>query len=86
MERARVSWTDERLDDLNRRVDAGFTRVDADLRSINERMDEGFRAVNSRIDALGTQLAASQRTMIQMLGGVIGVSVITLITVLASGA
>ncbi|MGI8462389.1 MAG: hypothetical protein ACR2OC_12300 [Solirubrobacterales bacterium] len=30
----RIAWTDERLDDLSRRVDAGFTRIDADLREL----------------------------------------------------
>jgi len=29
MESMRESWTDERLDDLNHKVDAGFDRVDA---------------------------------------------------------
>ena len=28
----RVAWTDERLDDLARRVDVGFDRVDRDIR------------------------------------------------------
>jgi hypothetical protein len=32
VERARATWTDERLDDLARRVDDGFNRVDAELR------------------------------------------------------
>ncbi len=27
-------WSDERMDDLNRRVENGFNRVDADLREI----------------------------------------------------
>jgi hypothetical protein len=35
----RHNWTDERLDDLSRRVDAGFTRVDADLRGLDARLD-----------------------------------------------
>jgi hypothetical protein len=30
----RVSWTDERLDDLSRRMDAGFDRVDRDMREL----------------------------------------------------
>lgn len=29
MERARTTWTDERLDGLSRRVDDGFNRVDS---------------------------------------------------------
>jgi hypothetical protein len=39
MESMRQSWTDERLDDLNTRVDDGFRRVDADLRELNARFD-----------------------------------------------
>lgn len=39
MERARATWTDERLDDLARRMDDGFNRVDADLRAVNTRID-----------------------------------------------
>jgi hypothetical protein len=30
----RSAWTDDRLDDLARRVDAGFARVDADIREL----------------------------------------------------
>jgi hypothetical protein len=30
----RVAWTDERLEDLANRMDAGFARVDADIRDL----------------------------------------------------
>jgi hypothetical protein len=36
---ARESWTDERLDDLNKKVDQGFSRLDADMRELNTRFD-----------------------------------------------
>lgn len=39
MEAMREAWTDERLDDLNTRVDRGFDRVDAELRALNGRFD-----------------------------------------------
>jgi hypothetical protein len=39
MERARATWTDERLDDLARRMDEGFRRVDEDLRTLSARID-----------------------------------------------
>ena len=39
MDAMRHGWTDERLDDLNERVDQGFKRVDADLRALNARFD-----------------------------------------------
>jgi hypothetical protein len=35
----RQSWTDERLDDLNKKVDQGFARLDADMRALNGRFD-----------------------------------------------
>jgi len=57
MEVMRKSWTDERLDDLNHRVDEGFQRVDADMRELRTEM-------NTRFDSL-------QRTLLQVGGGVI---------------
>jgi hypothetical protein len=57
MEAMRVNWTDERLNDLSHRMDAGFNRVDADLRELRGEM-------SSRFDAL-------QRTLILAAGGVI---------------
>lgn len=30
----RVAWTDERLDDFAQRIDAGFARVDQDIREL----------------------------------------------------
>jgi hypothetical protein len=35
----RESWTDERLDDLSRKVDQGFARLDADMRALDGRFD-----------------------------------------------
>lgn len=57
MEAMRKSWTDERLDDLSHRMDAGFNRVDADLRELRTEM-------NARFDAL-------QRTLIHVAGGIL---------------
>lgn len=48
----REKWTDERLDDLNAKVDdvrtemrEGFARIDADIRALNARFD----ALNGRL-------------------------------------
>jgi hypothetical protein len=35
----RESWTDERLDDLSKKVDQGFARLDADMRALDGRFD-----------------------------------------------
>jgi hypothetical protein len=51
----RQSWTDERLDDLNRRVDEGFKRVDAELRALNGRFD----ALNRTLLQIGGGLIAT---------------------------
>ena len=63
----RDTWTDERLDDLSRRMETGFDRVHQDLRDLNgrfdafnQRMDERFESANKRTDERFE--AANQRT------------------------
>jgi len=48
----RVTWTDERLDDLSRRMDAGFERVDRDIRDLRSEMYTGFSELRSEINQL----------------------------------
>ena len=57
MEAVRDKWTDERLDDLNKKVDDGFTEMRTE-----------FRAVRS-------EMAANQRLMVQLFGGLFGTMV-----------
>jgi hypothetical protein len=52
-----AAHTDRRFDSLERRMDDGFTRVDADLRGLRQE-------TNDRFDAL-------QRTLLQISRGVI---------------
>jgi hypothetical protein len=49
----REKWTDERLDDLNKKVDEmkvemreGFARVDMEIRELRREMNERFEGVN----------------------------------------
>jgi hypothetical protein len=44
----RVAWTDERLDDLANRMDAGFARVDADIRELRAEIS-GLRLALLRV-------------------------------------
>jgi len=41
----REKGTDERLDDLNKKVDDGFARVHADIRELRREMMAGFFAI-----------------------------------------
>jgi hypothetical protein len=75
MERARATWTDERLDDLARNVERGFNRVDQDLRSLSGRLDR----IEGRIDAL-------QQLMINLSGGTIIAILATLVSVIVTRA
>jgi hypothetical protein len=50
MEAMRQSWSDDRLDDLNKRVDEGFTRVDARFAHLEKRVDAGFNRLDAKID------------------------------------
>jgi hypothetical protein len=83
MERARATWTDERLDDLSRRVDDGFNRLGEDLRQQRTETNARFDALEAR---LGSRIDGLQRTMIQMGGGTIVAVLATLASVLATRA
>ena len=48
----RETWTDQRLDDLNKKVDDGFARVDKDIRELRGDIKE----LNARFDALNRNL------------------------------
>jgi hypothetical protein len=62
MEAMRQSWSDDRLDDLNRRVETGFVQLRGE-------MNDGFARIDTRFDAL-------QRTIIQVGGGLIGAVIV----------
>jgi hypothetical protein len=57
----REKWTDERLDDLNHRVDLGFNRVDHRFDAVDRRFD----AMDARFDRLESRLDSMQRTTVQ---------------------
>lgn len=44
----RAAWSDQRLDDLSTRIDAGFARVDADIRELRAEIG-GLRLTLLRI-------------------------------------
>ena len=93
----RAAWTDERLDDLSRRMDAGFGRVDEDIRDLRRELRGGFTQVagsfhdsDRRIDGLGselrTEIEALRLTLLRVGGGIMVGLVGVIAAVLARGA
>lgn len=66
MEAMRQSWSDDRLDDLNKRVDNGFARVDARFAHLEERMEAGFNRLDAKIDTKIDGSAAELRQEMKM--------------------
>ena len=69
MEAVRDAWTDERLDDLNHRVDEGFKEMREEFRAIRLESKTEFAAVRS-------EMAAMNRTMLQIVVGGFGVMLV----------
>ena len=74
VERARATWTDERLDDLSHRMDLGFRDLRAEMKS--EIRD--LRAENQ------AQFAALNRTILQIGGGMFMTFVVGFVGLLAA--
>lgn len=71
----RETWTDERLDDLNKKVDngfadtkakmrAGFARVDGEIKELRSEMNARFNKVEERFDSINERFEALDRTLI----------------------
>jgi tetrahydromethanopterin S-methyltransferase subunit G len=52
----REKWTRVRLDDLNKKVDTGFARLDADIRGLRSDVDARFDKVDARFDKVDERL------------------------------
>lgn len=76
MEAMRDVWTDERLDDLNHRVDGGFSEVSREFQALRLEMRTEFAAVRSETTAefaavraeMATEFAAVRSEMAGMRG------------------
>ncbi|MGB7684941.1 MAG: hypothetical protein WBL45_04075 [Solirubrobacterales bacterium] len=77
MAAVREAWTDERLDDLNHRVDEGFREMREEFRAVRFEMREEFAAVRSEMAAMHR---ATMQMMATMMVGFAG----TITTVLLS--
>ena len=86
MEAMRDIWTDERMDDLNHRVDEGFKEVGHEFRALRLEMRTEFTAQRSETQtefssvrsemktefaAVRSEMAAMNRTLIQVGAGIV---------------
>jgi hypothetical protein len=65
---AREAWTDERLDDLNAKVDKGFDDLKGEVSNLRAETKAEFREfrgeMNSRFNSIDARFDALQRTMV----------------------
>lgn len=74
---ARDMWTDERLDDLNHRVDDGFKETREEFRAARGEMRGEFQSVRAEI-------AAFQRMTLQLFAGTIATMLVGFAGVIAT--
>jgi hypothetical protein len=72
---AREVWTDERLDDLNKKVDEGFRDMREEFRAVRGE----FQAVRSE---MATQVAMLNQTMYRLFGGMLVAWVVGIVAIL----
>ena len=63
----RATWTDSRLDDLANRVDAGFARVDEDIREMRGEIGSLQRTIIQVGGALGAGFIALLAAMLGLI-------------------
>ena len=71
----REKWTDERLDDLNKKVDdgfadtkaemrGGFARVDGEIAELRRDMNARFDSMEGRFDSMNARFDALNRNLL----------------------
>ncbi len=89
---AREKWSDERLDDLNVRVEKGFDEVKSEIREtkgelkgevreLRKEMNTRFVAVEARFNSIEARLDGLNRTlvigMVSMTASIVGALLVT---------
>ncbi|HET9677912.1 MAG TPA: hypothetical protein VFP21_10460 [Solirubrobacterales bacterium] len=81
---ARELWTDERLDDLNKKVDSGFMEMRTEFRAIRAEMQSEFQAVRGEIQGVRDEVATMNRNLIQLTWGLIGMMLVGFLGIIAT--
>jgi len=61
MQTMRDKWTDERLDDLNAKVDRGFEDLKAEMRALRAEMNARFDAIDRRFEGVDRKFEVVDR-------------------------
>jgi hypothetical protein len=80
----RELWTDERLDDLNKKVDDGFSEMRTEFRALRGEMTGEFQAVRGEIQGVREEVAAMNRNLIQLTWGLIGMMLVGFLGIIAT--
>jgi tetrahydromethanopterin S-methyltransferase subunit G len=88
MEAARAIWTDERMDDLNHKVDKLDAEMRSEFRAVRSEMASEFQAVRSEMKSefqvVHSRLDGIQRTMLTMTVSLAGTMVVGFASILAT--
>lgn len=66
----RSVWTDERLDDLARRMDAGFDRIDRRFEQVDQRFERVDRDIRDLRLEMHAEIGGLRTAMIRVGGGI----------------
>jgi hypothetical protein len=69
---AREAWTDERLDELSRRVDEGFQETRAEMRQEFQGIRGEMGGIRGEMGEIRAEIGALNRTVIQFAWAVVG--------------
>jgi hypothetical protein len=73
---ARETGTDERLDDLNKKVDDGFREMREEFRAVRAEMKGEFQSIRAEmageLQGIRAEIATMNRNLMQLTWGLIG--------------
>jgi hypothetical protein len=79
MERPMDSWNDERLDELSRRMDAGFKELCEEMREGFARVDKRFEQVDKRFEQVDKRFERLYYAMITASFGLVASVVLAVV-------
>jgi uncharacterized protein involved in exopolysaccharide biosynthesis len=73
----RVAWTDERLDDMSRRMEAGFERLDREIRELRRELRSEIGTLRAELQG---EIAVLRHTTNRIGGGIIVILIVAVLT------